>query len=106
SVEAAKRASDKDGVLADREEAASQPMEPGTDQPPQVEPVVRKNFADTALWAANITTDKNGVAQVDLTMPENLTTWKTKVWSMSSGTRCGQGDSEVTTYKDLIVRLQ
>jgi len=39
-------------------------------------------------------------------MPENLTTWKTRVWSMSSGTRVGQGEAEVVTTKDLLVRLQ
>jgi hypothetical protein len=39
-------------------------------------------------------------------MPENLTTWKSKVWAMGSGTQVGQGDIELVTTKDLIVRLQ
>ena len=39
-------------------------------------------------------------------MPENLTTWKARVWTMAAGTRVGQGDAEVVTYKNLIVRLQ
>src|SRR5579884_1341570 len=39
-------------------------------------------------------------------MPESLTAWKAKVWSISNDTRVGQGEAEVTTYKDLIVRLQ
>ncbi|MGH7172630.1 MAG: alpha-2-macroglobulin family protein, partial [Gemmataceae bacterium] len=60
----------------------------------------------TALWTAALTTDKNGLAEVSLTMPENLTAWKIKVWAMGAGTRVGQGDVEVVTKKNLIVRLQ
>ena len=36
---------------------------------PGVEPTVRRAFADTAFWDASLTTDKNGVAEVSLTMP-------------------------------------
>ena len=39
-------------------------------------------------------------------MPENLTTWKVKVWGMGHGTKVGQGEAEVITKKDVIVRLQ
>ena len=69
-------------------------------------PTVRKNFADTAFWLASLTTDKDGFAEVSLKMPENLTAWKCKVWAMGPGTRVGQGDVEVVTRKNLIVRLQ
>ncbi len=68
-----------------------------------VNPSVRSNFADTAFWAAAITTKKDGTAEVELTMPENLTNWKIKVWGMGHGTKVGQGDSEVVTAKDIIV---
>jgi uncharacterized protein YfaS (alpha-2-macroglobulin family) len=71
-----------------------------------VQPTVRTRFADTALWVASLTTDENGFADVSLDMPENLTTWKVKVWGMGHGTRVGQGEAEVITKKDLIVRLQ
>jgi uncharacterized protein YfaS (alpha-2-macroglobulin family) len=67
---------------------------------------VRKNFADTAFWAAALSTDRDGVAEVSLTMPENLTGWKVKVWAMGHGTKVGQGEAEVVTKKDLLVRLQ
>ena len=39
-------------------------------------------------------------------MPENLTTWRIKVWGMGHGTNVGQGQTDVVTRKDLIVRLQ
>lgn len=70
------------------------------------QPTIRKNFADTALWIANLTTDKDGLAEVSLTMPENLTGWNIKTWGMGHGTKVGQGEAIVTTKKDLIVRLQ
>ena len=65
------------------------------------EPTVRKNFADTAFWAASLTTDKDGIAEVTFTMPENLTAWKIRVWAMGHGTKVGQGEAEVVTKKDL-----
>src|SRR5207245_3623642 len=40
------------------------------------EPTVRKNFIDTAYWNAALTTDAKGMAEVSLTMPEQLTGWK------------------------------
>lgn len=74
--------------------------------PPGVEPSVRKNFADTALWVASLTTNQDGIAEVSVNMPENLTGWKVKVWAMGHGTKVGQAEAEVTTKKDLLVRLQ
>ena len=71
-----------------------------------VQPTIRTNFADTALWAAALTAGKDGTCEVELAMPENLTTWKTKVWAMGSGARCGEGEAEVITTKNLIIRLQ
>jgi uncharacterized protein YfaS (alpha-2-macroglobulin family) len=71
-----------------------------------VVPTVRKNFADTAYWNAALTTDKDGIAEIALTMPENLTAWKIKLWAMGHGTKVGQGEAIVTTKKDLLVRLQ
>jgi len=73
---------------------------------PDVQPTVRSNFADIALWKGSLITDADGTAKVDLTMPENLTTWKTRVWAMGDGTRVGEGAAEVATFKNLIVRLQ
>ena len=74
--------------------------------PAMVQPTVRKNFADTAKWVAALTTDADGTASIKMDMPENLTTWIVRVWGMSSGSRVGQGQAEVVTRKDLIVRLQ
>ncbi len=114
---AARSAEAKDGVLrkasnalgeADKADAAAAPPTPpeGPGGQGPVEPTVRKNFADTAFWAAALTTDKNGMAEVSLTMPENLTGWKVKAWALGHGTKVGQGEAEVVTKKNLLLRLQ
>ena len=78
----------------------------GGEEEPMAEPTVRTKFADTALWVGALTTAKDGTADVELEMPENLTTWRIKVWGMGQGTRVGQGFTDVVTRKDLIIRLQ
>jgi uncharacterized protein YfaS (alpha-2-macroglobulin family) len=97
---------DRDGVdQLEKAKKAPGGGGPGGEQP-GVEPAVRKNFADTALWVGALSTNKDGEAEVSLNMPENLTAWKVKVWAMGHGTKVGQGEAEVTTKKDLLVRLQ
>jgi hypothetical protein len=86
-----------------KEQAGEPPAEGPKDL---VAPTVRKTFADTAFWAANVVTDDAGIAEVEFKMPENLTGWKVKVWAMGHGTRVGEGSADVVTRKDLIVRLQ
>lgn len=100
-----------DGAPAARQPAAPEknggqppPAPPPGGESPQ--PAIRKNFADTAFWAASLNTGEDGTAEISLTMPENLTGWKVKVWAMGHGTKVGQGEAEVTTKKDLLVRLQ
>ncbi len=74
--------------------------------PEMIEPTIRSNFADTAFWAGSLTTDAEGFAEVKFDMPENLTGWKVKAWALGAGTKVGEGSVEVTTKKNLLVRLQ
>jgi uncharacterized protein YfaS (alpha-2-macroglobulin family) len=67
---------------------------------------VRTQFADTAFWVASLETDANGEAEVTFTMPESLTSWRVKAWTMGHGTRVGEGSAEVITTKNLLLRLQ
>ncbi len=84
--------------------AAAPNAEPGIEQ--AVQPTVRTNFADTAFWAAALVTDAAGTAKVDFPLPDSLTTWKVKAWTLGLGTKVGQAETEVVTSKDLLVRLQ
>ena len=78
----------------------------GGGQAEMVEAAVRSEFADTALWLASLATDENGVASFSLDMPDNLTAWKSRVWTMASDVRVGDGEAEVETRKNVIVRPQ
>lgn len=75
-------------------------------EPAEVQPAVRRDFADSAFWAPALTTDSQGVAEVSLKMPENLTGWKLRAWGMGAGTEVGQGEAEAVTAKNLLIRIQ
>ncbi len=68
--------------------------------------MVRKDFADLLKWNGAVKTDENGRADIPLEFPDNLTTWKARVWALGSGTRVGEGEAEIITSKDLLIRLQ
>ncbi|MFO0926728.1 MAG: MG2 domain-containing protein [Gemmataceae bacterium] len=98
-----------DGAESDKRKGASpgKPgMGPGAPGAAGVEPTVRQNFADTAVWKGSLTTGKDGTAEITFPMPEQLTGWKVRVWALGHGTKVGQGEVEVTTKKDLLLRLQ
>jgi hypothetical protein len=101
-------AEEKEAGFAMAEEEAFSDQAGGgmTDASQTVVPVIRKDFADAAFWAADVMTDKTGCAQVKLTMPDNLTGWKVKTWAMGHGTKVAEAQSLITTKKNLMVRLQ
>jgi alpha-2-macroglobulin len=68
--------------------------------------LVRKDFADLLKWSGSIQTDANGRAEIPLEFPDNLTTWKARVWHLGKGTTVGEGSTEIITSKELLVRLQ
>jgi len=67
---------------------------------------VRQNFKDTAVFKAEVTTDKNGSAQVKVQLPENLTTWVADVRAVTADSRVGQTTSELVSTKPLFLQLQ
>ena len=76
---------------------------PDTDATPVM---VRKDFADLLKWSGAIHTDASGSAEIPLEFPDNLTTWKARVWTLGKGTQVGEGSAEIITSKELLVRLQ
>lgn len=69
-------------------------------------PTMRSNFADTAYWVASVISDESGIVAVKFKVPDNLTTWKIKAWTLGDGTRVGSGTSDIISSKDLIIRPQ
>ena len=67
---------------------------------------VRKDFADTAYWNAALeATGTQGVYRVKFKMPEDITTWNIKVWSIGIDGRVAEVATEIVTKKDLMLRM-
>lgn len=65
---------------------------------------VRSQFPDTTYWNAEIVTDESGRAQVEVTLPDNLTTWQIQTRGVTKDSKVGQATTDVITSKDLLVR--
>lgn len=77
---------------------------PGASEGPK--PVIRKDFADSALWLGNLVTDAQGRAKAKFKMPDNLTTWKISGWAVGTKTEVGSVELKAVTRRNLLVRLQ
>jgi uncharacterized protein YfaS (alpha-2-macroglobulin family) len=95
-MELAKAAAEKPG---------QQPQGAEGGAPPQAV-MIRSDFADSAFWTQSLETNSDGIAEIEVPLPDNLTTWKIKSWAMGHGTKVGEAEAEVITSKDLIIRLQ
>ncbi|CAG0987384.1 hypothetical protein GPROT1_02727, partial [Gammaproteobacteria bacterium] len=65
---------------------------------------VRGNFPDTAYWNATVTTDANGEAKINTVLPDNLTTWRMLAKAVTKDTLVGEGQVDVRSTKDLLIR--
>ncbi len=70
-----------------------------------VAPELRKQFADTAFWAGALVTDENGLATVNVTLPDNLTAWRATVRAVTVDTLVGSATGRVETKKDVVARV-
>lgn len=70
------------------------------------EATVRTNLADLAYWAADLTPGDDGAIEIEIDVPENLTTWNVYAWTVAPGLRVGSGKSSFITTKDVIVRME
>ncbi|MBI2835638.1 MAG: hypothetical protein HYX76_14555 [Acidobacteria bacterium] len=74
-----------------------------TDQP--VRPDVRKEFPDAIHWVADLVTGADGVATLNVTYPDSLTTWRVTARAVTIDTKLGSAVARTTTTKDLILRV-
>ncbi len=63
----------------------------------------RGDFEDTAFWQAVIRTDADGKAQVNFTIPDNLTSWQVESVGITKDTKVGVAYEEFTTRKELML---
>ncbi len=65
---------------------------------------VRSDFQDTGFWQARLTLDATGQTTIEIPLPDNLTSWQLNVKAMTVDTLVGQGTSEITVQKPLLLR--
>lgn len=71
-----------------------------------VQPLIRKDFKDTAFWQPAAVTGSDGRATVKFRLPDNLTTWRATARAVTSDTKVGVATSKVISRKDVILRLE
>ncbi|HSP32978.1 MAG TPA: MG2 domain-containing protein [Thermoanaerobaculia bacterium] len=65
--------------------------------------MVRKDFRVLAFWLGSITTDANGHAHTQVTLPESLTTYRIMVVAGDRASRFGWAQSEIKVNKPLMI---
>jgi hypothetical protein len=65
---------------------------------------VREEFSDTAYWNPIVVTDENGQAEINLTLPDNLTTWVMRGVGVTGDTLVGEATAELVSTKPLLIR--
>jgi hypothetical protein len=66
---------------------------------------IRRDFKDTAFWNPNVVTNESGEATVEVTLPDNLTSWRATAVAISAGTEAGKGMTNIIAQKPIMVRL-
>ncbi len=90
------------GVSIDRQnESASSGLKGGGGADPAT---VRQDFPDTAFWQSAVRTDADGSVQIEVQLPDTLTTWRLTAVAVTRDTRLGVGTTEVVTGKAVLVR--
>ncbi|HEX5966671.1 MAG TPA: MG2 domain-containing protein [Pyrinomonadaceae bacterium] len=72
----------------------------------QVQPMIRKDFRDTAFWQPSAITGADGRANVKFRLPDNLTTWRATARGVTNDLKVGVNTSKVLSRKDVILRLE
>ena len=70
------------------------------------EPMIRKDFKDTAYWEPGVVTGRDGRATVKFRLPDNLTTWRATARGVTGDTMVGMSKHKVVSRKDVILRVE
>ncbi len=65
---------------------------------------VRRKFMDTAYWNPDIRTNAQGQAEVTITLPDNLTTWRVVARAINLDTKVGESKANILVTKKIIAR--
>jgi uncharacterized protein YfaS (alpha-2-macroglobulin family) len=65
---------------------------------------LRTDFSETAFWEPHLLLDRDGVATIEFTVPDSVTSWNVWVHAVTRDLKGGSLQREVRTVKDLMVR--
>ncbi len=65
---------------------------------------LRNDYKDTAYWSGSFETNAAGEAQIEFSLPDNLTTWVITVRGLTRDVRVGEAQTEIQVSKPLTVR--
>ncbi len=65
---------------------------------------LRTDFSETAFWEPHLLLDRDGVATIEFTVPDSVTSWNVWVHAVTRDLKGGSLRREVRTVKDLMVR--
>ncbi|MEZ4502361.1 MAG: Ig-like domain-containing protein [Dehalococcoidia bacterium] len=65
---------------------------------------LRQDFRNTAYWDAQVRTDADGHASIEVPLPDNLTTWRAQARAVSGNTSVGESTAEVQVSLPLLLR--
>jgi len=66
---------------------------------------IRTNFNDEAFWKTNLSTNKEGKVDFNITYPDNVTSWDTHFFVATEGQETGQVHQTVKSYRPLVSQL-
>jgi hypothetical protein len=67
---------------------------------------VRSDFRSTVFWQPDVRTDADGRAQVKVTYPESLTSWRATARAVTTANQFGMSVTNTQTQQPLMVRLE
>ncbi len=65
---------------------------------------MRKDFRVLAFWLGSVTTDANGLASIDVKLPESLTTYRIMAVAGDKASRFGSSESEIRINKPVTLK--
>jgi uncharacterized membrane protein len=68
-------------------------------------PRIRGFFPETLLWQPELTTDKQGRAQLDFKLADNITTWKMAVIGSTEDGEIGTAETEIRAFQPFFAEL-
>ncbi len=91
-------------VLVDRVTVRLQEGDKGGGGAEGGDAAVRREMPDTAFWEPALVTGADGTAEVSITLPDTLTTWRLTARGVTADTLVGQATSDLVASKPLFLR--